>query len=84
MSQHEKILEQVLRGASDANVSFSGLCGLLTALEFQERINGSHHIFWRTGIEEIINLQPKDAQAKPYQVKQVRKIILKHKLGMKP
>ena len=33
-------------------------------------------------IEEIINLQPKRSKAKPYQVKQVRNIILKYKLKL--
>lgn len=32
-------------------------------------------------VEEILNLQPKGANAKPYQVKQVRNVILKYKLG---
>ncbi len=53
----------------------------MTALGFDERISGSHHIFLMTGIEEIVNLQPKQNKAKPYQVKQVRNIILKYKLG---
>ncbi len=35
----------------------------------------------KEGIEEILNLQPKGANAKPYQVKQVRNLILKYKLG---
>jgi hypothetical protein len=32
-------------------------------------------------VEEIVNLQPKGRQAKPYQVKQVRHVILKYHLG---
>jgi hypothetical protein len=32
-------------------------------------------------VEEIINLQPAGSKAKPYQVKQVRGIILKYQLG---
>jgi hypothetical protein len=50
-------------------------------LGFEERIRGDHHIYSKEGIEEIINLQPKGAKAKPYQVKQVRFMILKYKLG---
>jgi hypothetical protein len=52
-------------------------------LGFQERVRGDHHIFSRTGIEEILNLQPKGGKAKPYQVKQVRSLLLKYKLGSK-
>jgi hypothetical protein len=32
------------------------------------------------GVEEILNLQPKDGKGKPYQVKQVRNVILKYRL----
>ncbi len=81
MSKHEKILEKILRGTSDANVPFEGLCRLLEHLGFRTRIKGSHHIFFKEGVEEILNLQPKGAHAKPYQVKQVRNVILKYKLG---
>jgi len=45
------------------------------------RVRGSHHVFFCDGIEEILNLQPRGASAKPYQVKQVRQIILKYKLA---
>ncbi len=46
-----------------------------------ERTRGSHHIFTRAGIEERITLQRDRRNAKVYQVRQVRAIILKHKLG---
>jgi hypothetical protein len=50
-------------------------------LGFNERLRGSHHIFTREGVEEIINLQPKGAKAKAYQVRQVRNVIIKYGLG---
>ncbi|MEA5450182.1 type II toxin-antitoxin system HicA family toxin [Leptolyngbya sp. CCNP1308] len=81
MSQQDKLLVKILRGTSDANISFVQLCQLLAALGFEERIRGSHHIFSKEGIEEILNLQPKQGKAKAYQVKQVRTIILRYKLG---
>ncbi len=81
MSGVEKILEQILRGTSDANVPFSELRTVLQRLGFVERVKGSHHIFYKDGIEEIINLQSDGAKAKRYQVKQVRNIILKYKLN---
>jgi hypothetical protein len=81
MSSHQKLLEKLLRGTSDANIPFDGLCGMLRRLGFDERSRGSHRIFSMDGIEEIVNLQPRGAHAKPYQVKQVRNIILKYKLG---
>ena len=81
MVHQEKLLIQILRGSSDANISFSGLCKLLQNLGFKERVRGSHHIFTRVDVEEILNIQPKGSKAKPYQVKQVRQLILKYKLG---
>lgn len=42
---------------------------------------GDHHIFTKKGVEEILNLQPKGATAKPYQVKQARGVIIRYKLG---
>ena len=81
MSKHDKLLVQILRGTSDANISFESLCQLLRHIGFNERIKGSHHIFYREDVDEILNLQPKGSKAKPYQVKQVRGVIVKYQLG---
>lgn len=80
MSKFEKILLKVLSGFSDRNITFSELCNVLKYLGFEERIKGSHHIFFKREIVEIINIQPKRSMAKPYQVKQVREIVIKHKI----
>jgi hypothetical protein len=40
----------------------------------------SHHIFTLTGVMERINLQREGSKAKPYQVRQVRKILANYKL----
>ncbi len=82
MTKRDKLLAQVLRGTSDQNIPFADLCLLMNQLGFDERIKGGHHIFTQTGLEEILNFQPRgDGKAKPYQVKQARQIILKYKLG---
>jgi predicted RNA binding protein YcfA (HicA-like mRNA interferase family) len=82
MDRHKKLLAKLLQGRNDANVPFAGLCRLLKILGFVERIRGSHHIFTKDSVEEILNLQPKGTKAKPYQVKQVRNIILRYKLTL--
>ncbi len=64
----------------DANIPFDSFCALLRELGFDERIKGSHHIFSKEDVAEILNVQPKGAKAKPYQVQQVRKVILKYRL----
>jgi len=74
VARYDELLSRVLRGASDANIPFN-------QLRFEERIRGDHHIFTKNGVEEIINLQPKGNKAKPYQVKQVRGVIVKYRLS---
>lgn len=76
----DKIIEQLLRGESDANLRFAALCQLLEAKGFRMRTSGSHHIFTKSGVRERINLQREGSKAKPYQVKQVRKILAQYKL----
>jgi len=83
MGKYEKLLLKILRGTSDANILFDDLRVLLKRLGFEERSRGSHHIFRMEGVEEKINLQRDDDKAKPYQVRQVRAVIGKYKLGDK-
>lgn len=71
---------RVPNAAADASIPFAGLCPVLHWLGFEERTRGSHHIFSRDGVPEILNLQPKGSMAKPYQVKQVRTVIVTYKL----
>ena len=82
MGEHEKLYERILVRRSDANVPFAGLCALLQRLGFEERIRGDHHIFTMGQVEEILNLQPRSGKGKPYQVKQVRGVILKYNLTL--
>ena len=77
----DKVLERVLSRASDANIRFDDLCHLLRSLGFEMRARGGHHIFRKAGVEEKINLQREGNEAKPYQVRQVRAVILKYRLG---
>jgi predicted RNA binding protein YcfA (HicA-like mRNA interferase family) len=77
----EKTLDRVLRGTADANIAFADLCSLLRHLGFDERIRGSHHIFTRSNVAEILNLQPRGNKAKPYQIKQVRSVLVSYQLG---
>lgn len=78
MGKFEKLYEHILMRRSDSNVPFETLCALLKRLGFNERIKGDHHIFTKDDVEEILNLQPKNGKGKPYQVKQVRDVILKY------
>ncbi|MCD8160146.1 MAG: type II toxin-antitoxin system HicA family toxin [Clostridiales bacterium] len=81
MSQFEKQLAAILSGTKDRNILFSDLRAVLDRLGFDCRIRGDHFIYTKDGVEEIINIQPAGSKAKPYQVKQVREIILAYQLG---
>lgn len=82
MGRYQKLLQHILMKKGDAGVPFDALCQLLFRLGFRERIKGDHHIFFQDDVTEIINLQPKGGLAKPYQVKQVRDVILHYGLNI--
>ena len=81
MGKYEKLLLKITSGKADANIEFEELRNLLKHLGFEDRTKGSHHIFRKESVAEKINIQQDGSKAKPYQVKQVRSIIVKYKLG---
>ena len=80
MSRDEDLRRKILSGRSDANIGFEELRAWLLRLGFAERVRGSHHLFRREGVRELINLQREGRQAKPYQVRQIRQTILRNNL----
>jgi len=78
---YRRLLQRILSGRADAAIPFDDLCGLLVALGFETRTRGSHHIFRRPDVEDRINLQREGRHAKAYQVRQVRGVILRYRLG---
>ena len=81
VSRDDRLRQRILGGRSDANIRFDALRGLLLRLGFVERVRGSHHNFRRAGVRELINLQRDGSHAKPYQVRQVRRVLLRYDLG---
>ena len=77
----DKLIRKITGGTSDANIAFIDIKKLLIQMGFEVRIKGSHHVFRKNGVRELINLQQDGNKAKPYQVKQVRDLIIKYKLG---
>ncbi len=82
MGIYDKLLLKILTGKSDADIPFDALCSLLKKFHFTERIHGDHHIFTKNEIAEIINLQPIGSKSKPYQVRQVRNLIIRYALKL--
>jgi hypothetical protein len=83
MGGYDKLVQKILRGTSDANIAFEELCQLLRHLGFDERTRGSHHLFGKSGVVELINLQREGSKAKVYQVRQVRAVLLKYRFAGK-
>jgi hypothetical protein len=80
MGKYDKLFTDILSGRSDQSIRFTELTHLLRVMGFNERIKGDHYIYYRQDIDEILNLQPKGSQAKAYQVRQVRNLIIKYRL----
>ena len=81
MAHKNKLLIKILNKRLHNNIPFVDIYNLLLSLNFSCKIKGGHHIFYKKGIDEIINIQPKKNEAKPYQVKQIKTIIIKYNLG---
>jgi hypothetical protein len=76
-----KLLQKVLAGPT--NVRFGDMVALVEAFGFRlARVGGSHHIFERAGVAELVNLQNRKGNAKPYQVRQFLELVEQHNLRL--
>jgi len=76
-----KLLKRIL--ANPQNVAFGDMVSLVEAFGFRlSRVSGSHHIFVRTDVRELVNLQNVSGQAKPYQVRQFLKLVEQYNLEL--
>ena len=77
-----KLLLRLSRGEIQ-NVSFKDITNLVEGFGFAlARSSGSHYIYSRPGIPEVINLQDVKGQAKPYQIRQLLKLIERYNLEL--
>jgi len=69
-----KLLRKLLAGSK--NLHFAEVTACAEAFGFQlDRVNGSHHIYVHPAIPELLNLQNVGGKAKPYQIKQLLRLI---------
>jgi hypothetical protein len=80
VGRRRKLYDSIISGRSDANIPFEQTVNMLKYLGFDERIRGSHHVFVREGIEEMIDIQDVGGECKPYQVKQMCAVLKKYNL----
>lgn len=78
----QKVLQKILNNPN--NVRFLEVKSIVEAFSFKlSRISGSHHIFTRPDVSEIVNLQNVNGQAKSYQVKQFLSLVERYNLELK-
>ncbi len=76
MGKYEKLYAAIMSGMHDSNIRFSEIQTLLRKMGAEERCRGGDHfIYTFSGLEDIINIQPAGNNAKPYQVKQIRRFL---------
>lgn len=74
-----KLLQKAL--ASPNNLRFTEARILAEGYGFRlSRVKGSHHVFVQNEIQELVNLQKVDGQAKAYQIRQLLQLIEKYNL----
>lgn len=77
----KKLLWRILSGSK--NVRFADACALAEAFGFRlTRVRASHHIFEHPAIPELLNLQNRHGQAKPYQVDQLLALVEQYHLSL--
>jgi predicted RNA binding protein YcfA (HicA-like mRNA interferase family) len=77
-----KLLKRLSSG-SVQNTSFSDFTNLVEGLGFRlSRVSGSHHIFVHPGVPELVNLQDVRGEAKPYQIRQLMKLVERYNLKL--
>jgi hypothetical protein len=80
MTRRRKLIEKVRN--NPAGVRFQEICLLAGHLGFTKRGGkGSHVVYEKDGVEEILTFQDREGMAKPYQVKQLLAVIEKYRLG---
>jgi predicted RNA binding protein YcfA (HicA-like mRNA interferase family) len=78
-----KALVQKLARGSFQNVAFTDIVSLAEGFGFTlDRVKGSHHVFTHGDIPELVNLQEVGGQAKPYQIRQLLRLVEKYNLEL--
>ena len=77
----EELLRRIEAG-NRANVSFGDFEALVAAFGFVlHRQAGSHRIYHRPGVPEILDLQTVGSDAKPYQIRDFVRLV--HRYGLR-
>ena len=72
--------DDVMSGTRDNNIKFLYLRYVMESRGFFCRIKGDHYIYYRSDIPDIVNIQPNGKMAKPYQVRQIRRLFVTYNI----
>lgn len=82
MDKIKKLFNKINNNPYD--VRFNDICKLAEAFGFTYKGGkGSHRVYSRKGVREILNFQNVKGKVKPYQVKQYLKLIQEYNLRLK-
>lgn len=77
-----RLLRRLTQGAVN-NVAFDDMVNLVEGFGFQlVRITGSHHLFTHPDIAKLINLQSVRGEAKPYQIRQLLRLVERYNIKL--
>ena len=68
---------------SSKNIRYGDFVTLIEAFSFRRiRGEGSHNIYERIDVPEMVNIQNEEGKAKPYQVKQFMSLVVRYNLKL--
>jgi len=77
-----KLLKRLAEGRF-RNVRFADLLNLAQGFGFRlERVSGSHHILAHPDLPEMLNLQEVRGEAKPYQIRQLLRLVERYNMRL--
>ena len=77
-----RLLRRLSQGAIH-NVAFGDFLDLLAGFGFRlVRTSGRHHVLSRPNVPELINVQPLRGEAKPYQIRQLLRLVERYNLQL--
>lgn len=81
-SRRDALWDRIVAGDL-RNVGFAEFCRLVEAVGFElRRISGSHHIYRHPQVPRPLSLQPRNREAKPYQIAQFVNMVEEFGLRM--
>jgi predicted RNA binding protein YcfA (HicA-like mRNA interferase family) len=80
MDRRRRLLVRLQRGHFD-NVRFVDFCDLLEAFGSElRRVKGSHHQYHHPALPEVLSVEPRGGQAKPFEIRKMLRLVAHYNL----